>query len=168
MRGGARAVVAAAPFALALLLAACGEIEPGSVAPADVPDPTTLERTGRPNDWLVCPEGACAAGADARPRTYPVPPERLLAAWRAVLADQPRATVVAEDASRFLLLAQDRTPVFRFVDTIAVRVLPAPGGGSTFAAHSRSELGYGDFGTNRRRLEAWIAALDREAAAPQP
>lgn len=168
MRRSARAAAAALLASALGLLAGCGEIEPGSVAPADVPDPTTLERTGRPNDWLVCPDGACAAEADARPRTYPVPPERLLAAWRAVLADQPRATLVGEDASRSLLLAQDRTPVFRFVDTVAVRVLPAPGGGSTFAAHSRSELGYGDFGTNRRRLEAWIAALDREAAAPQP
>jgi hypothetical protein len=52
---------------VALLLAGCGALEPGSVAPEDMPDPTTLERTGRPNDWLICPENACAAEASAQP-----------------------------------------------------------------------------------------------------
>jgi uncharacterized protein (DUF1499 family) len=54
----------------------------------------------------------------------------------------------------------------RFVDTVAIRVLPAGEGGSTFAAYSRSELGYGDLGTNRRRLESWVAALDRQVTPP--
>jgi uncharacterized protein (DUF1499 family) len=94
-----------------------------------------------------------------------MPPDRLLAAWQAAVAAQPRATVIAVDPARGLLLVQDRTPVFRFVDTIAVRVLPAPGG-STFAAHSRSNVGYGDLGANCRRLEDWTAALDSAAARP--
>ena len=144
------------------LLAACGGLEPGSVRPADMPDPTTLARTGRPNDWLICPPSACRAEAGAMAPAYAVPPAALLAAWRTVLAAQPRATLIGEDPSRLLLLAQDRTPVMRFVDTVAIRVLPAGEGGSTFAAYSRSELGYGDLGTNRRRLESWVAALDRQ------
>jgi uncharacterized protein (DUF1499 family) len=147
---------------LLLLLAACmGELEPGSVAPADIPDPTTLARTGRPNDWLICPVEACEAEASATAPSYPVAPGELLAAWRAVLAEQPRATVVAVDEPRGLVMAQDSTPVFRFVDTVTVRVLPTADGGATFAAYSRSEIGYGDLGTTRRRLHAWVAALER-------
>jgi uncharacterized protein (DUF1499 family) len=146
------------------VLAACGAREPGSVAPADIPDPTTLARTGRPNDWLICRPSTCRAEAGSSAPTYAVPPERLLAAWRAVLAKQPRATMIAEDPSRLLVMAQDRTPLLRFVDTVTIRVLPAGDGGSTFAAYSRSEIGYGDLGTNRERLEAWIGALDRAVA----
>jgi uncharacterized protein (DUF1499 family) len=148
---------------LLLLLAACiGELEPGSVAPADIPDPTTLARTGRPNDWLVCPARACEADTSAAAPSYPVPPGELLAAWRAVLGEQPRATVIAVDEPRGLVMAQDRTPVLRFVDTVTVRVLPTADGGATFAAYSRSEIGYGDLGTNRRRLDAWTAEVGRE------
>lgn len=146
------------------LLAACGALEPGSVAPADIPDPTEVTRTGRPNDWLVCPREACRAEADAEVPRFPVPPERLLQAWRAVLAGQPRAVTVAADEERGLLLVQDRTPVFRFVDTVTIRVLPAADGGATFAAYSRSEIGYSDLGVNRRRLESWTAALARHLA----
>jgi uncharacterized protein (DUF1499 family) len=153
---------------LLLLLAACmGELEPGSVAPADMPDPTTLARTGQPNDWLICPADACRAEASAVAPIYPAAPGELFAAWRAVLAEQPRATVIAVDEARGLVMAQDRTPVLRFVDTIAIRVLPTAGGGATFAAHSQSEIGFGDLGTNRRRLQAWVAALDRRLA-PAP
>jgi uncharacterized protein (DUF1499 family) len=149
-----------------LLLAACiGELEPGSVAPADIPDPTASARTGRPNDWLICPAEACAAEASATAPSFPAAPGELLAAWRAVLAAQPRATVIAVDEPRGLVMAQDRTPVLRFVDTVTVRVLPAGDGGSTFAAYSRSEIGYGDLGTNRRRLDAWSAEVGRELEA---
>ena len=69
---------------------------------------------------------------------------------------------IARDDERMLLLVQDRTPVFRFVDTIAVHVVPTGEHGATFAAYSHSEIGYGDLGTNRRRLQGWIQALDRK------
>ncbi len=118
-----------------------------------------MARTGWPNDWLVCPKGACEAAADAIAPVYPVPPERLFAAWRALVAAQPRATVIGTDRSRLLILAQDRTPLLGFVDTISLRVLPAPGGGSSFAAYSHSNIGLSDLGTNRKRLERWIGLL---------
>ena len=143
------------------VLAGCGAMEPGTVPSADIPDPTTLERTGWPNDWLLCPPGSCTAeisaaspalsGAGRPPRTRPG-----ARCWRR----NPASRSVATDEPRLLILAQDRTAVLRFVDTISIRVLPAPAGGSTFAAYSRSNLGFGDLGTNRRRLEAWTAALD--------
>lgn len=152
-------------LALLLGLGACGAVEPGSVAPGDVPDPTTLARTGRPNDWLICPPGACAAQADAEAPSFALPPERLFATWREVVAEQPRATLIGTDEARLLVMAQDRTPLLRFVDTVTIRVLPTPDGGATFAAYSRSEIGYGDLGTNRKRLEAWMAALERRLPA---
>lgn len=142
-----------------VVLAGCGALEPGSVPDADLPDPTKLERTGWPNDWLICPAVACAAQANVPASTYPVAPERLFAAWREVLAAQPRATVIAVDEARLLILAQDRTPLLRFVDTISIRVLPDGGAGSTFAAYSRSYVGLGDLGANRKRLDGWIGLL---------
>ena len=136
----------------------------GQRAPADPPDPTILARTGWPNDWLICPAGACAAEASAAPATYQLSPERLFAAWQEMLAAQPRTTIIGTDPPRPVLPAQDRTPVLRFVDTVSIRVLPAAEGRSTFAAYSRSNLGLGDLGANRRRLEEWMATLDRRLA----
>ena len=150
-------------LALAMLLG-CGGMTPGAVPPEAMPDPTRLARTGWPNDWLICPLGACRAEVSATAPAFLVPPEALLAAWQSVVAAQPRATLIALDPERRLLLAQDRTPLLRFVDTVSIRVL-ADGAGSTFAAYSRSNLGLGDLGTNRRRLEAWQAELDRILAA---
>jgi uncharacterized protein (DUF1499 family) len=154
--------------AILLLLAGCiGGLEPGSVPPAAIPDPTILARTGRPNDWLICPASACRAEASATSPTYPVSPAQLFADWRVVVAAQPRATVIAEESPRLLLMVQDRTRVLRFVDTITIRVLPAADGGSTFAAYSKSNVGYSDFGTNRRRLEEWQDEVGRLLAAPR-
>lgn len=152
--------------ACCLLLAACpGALEPGSVAPMDIADPTIIARTGASNDWLICPSGVCAAAPSATAPAFAVTPNQLFGAWRAVVAAQPRATVIAMDELRLLLLVQDRTPIMRFVDTVTIRILSTPAGGSTFAAYSKSNLGAYDFGTNRRRLEAWTADLVRRSPA---
>lgn len=149
-----------------LCLPGCGGLETGAVAPADIPDPLTLERTGKPNDWLLCPLGTCRSEASAPSPSYEIPAQRLWQAWQEVLAESPRATVIATDPDRLLIMAQDRTPVLRFVDTVTVRVLPTGTGGSTFAAYSHSEVGYSDLGTNRRRLEAWSQAVAAKLAPP--
>lgn len=154
------------PATCCLLLAGClGSLEPGSVAPVDIPDPTTIARTGSPNDWLICPSDACAATPSAAPPSFAVAPNELYEAWRTVIAAQPRATVIAQDRPRLLLMVQDRTRVMRFVDTITIRVLPTANGGSTFAAYSKSNLGSYDFGANQRRLEEWTADLMRIMAS---
>jgi len=66
------------------------------------------------------------------------------------------------DPSGLRLVAQQRSRLSGFVDTIAVEVLPLADGHSSSAAYSRSETGYWDLGVNTARLEAWIrAAVDR-------
>jgi uncharacterized protein (DUF1499 family) len=141
------------------LLLGCGGVAPGSLAPADLPDPTTLARTGWPNDWLVCPAGMCAAEASAPAPVYAVAPGRLFQAWRDLLEAEPRVTIIGVDESRLLVMAQDRTPLLGFVDTVAIRILPAPDGASTFAVYSRSNIGLGDLGTNRKRVDRWLGLL---------
>lgn len=165
-----RRFAAVVAMAVALLpLPGCGGLAPGSVDPGAIADPTTIDRpSGSRNSALACPEGACAAGADWAPPTYAAAPDRLYAAWREAVAAAPRTTIVAEDPARLLLLAQQRSAVFRFVDTITVRVLPAEGGGSTFAALSRSEVGYGDLGVNGRRLKAWQEEVGRRVGGGSP
>ena len=175
MRAGLKGRLAAAVVIVAatIPLQGCGGLEPGSVAPEAIADPTTTARPESPNSALVCPERACAAVADRMAPRYATSPEALFAAWRATVADTPRAAIVAEDPARLLLLVQQRSAVFRFVDTVVVRVLPIEDGGSSFAALSRSEFGYDDFGVNETRLAAWQAEAERRldlaaTAAPRP
>ena len=134
------------------------------VRPAEPVDPTSVARTGRPNDFLICPAGACAAAADVPAASFAAPPEAVLAAWREVIEAAPRTAVVALDEDELALQAEQRSALLAFVDTIAVRVLALPDGRSSYAAYSRSETGYWDLGVNRRRLEAWAAAVERRLA----
>lgn len=149
-------------FMLVTLLSACGL----GTAPLEerlALDPLSLERTGRPNDFLVCPQGRCAAASDRAAPVLPVPAAEQLRLWAEVVTASPRTTVLRVNETELLLHAEQRSRLMRFVDTIVVRVLPVDDGGSTFAAYSRSELGHGDMGVNQARLEDWIARL--EAAA---
>lgn len=150
--------IAAVLMALGLAATPGGATEP--------PDPTSLSRTGRPNDFLVCAVDACAASADAQAPMLTHRSDAVFAAWLAVIEAAERTRIVASDPERLLIVAEQRSAVFGFVDSIAVRVLELRDGDTSFAAYSRSEVGYWDLGVNRRRLLAWTATVERRLMGP--
>lgn len=114
----------------------------------------TLVPPGARKYWLVCPPGLNPA-ADAVSPVFTVPPARLRAAINALLDREGARRLIGGDAQ---IEVEVRTPALRFPDWVAIRVLPASEG-STLAIYSRSVYGGSDFGTNRRRVEAWLTAL---------
>jgi uncharacterized protein (DUF1499 family) len=47
----------------------------------------------------------------------------------------------------------------RFPDTINVLIIPISADASTLALYSRSQIGYSDWGVNRKRLERWLERI---------
>jgi uncharacterized protein (DUF1499 family) len=94
---------------------------------------------------------------DLRPIPVAAPPEQAFErctraaralGWEITLAEPERGRLEARDVSG----------LFHFVDDVAVRVSPAPGGGSVVDVRSKSRNGQGDLGVNAAR----IRALQRE------
>ena len=73
-------------------------------------------------------------------------------------------TIVAADGERGRIEATDRTFWYGFTDDIVVRV-SADGMGSRIDVRSKSRLGRGDFGTNARRVRAYLAAIKSASGA---
>jgi len=73
-------------------------------------------------------------------------------------------TIVAADGERGRIEATDRTFWYGFTDDIVVRV-SADGSGSRIDVRSKSRLGRGDFGTNARRVRAYLAAIKSAGGA---
>jgi uncharacterized protein (DUF1499 family) len=73
-------------------------------------------------------------------------------------------TIVAADGERGRIEATDRTFWYGFTDDIVVRV-SADGNGSRIDVRSKSRLGRGDFGTNARRVRAYLAAIKSASGA---
>ena len=91
-----------------------------------------------------------AAYPDLAPIELDVPPEE--AFRRAVAAAEALGwTLVHRDPDAGALEASDTSAIFRFVDDIAVRIRPAPGG-SVVDVRSKSRDGRGDLGANARRI----------------
>ena len=73
-------------------------------------------------------------------------------------------TIVAADGERGRIEATDRTFWYGFTDDIVVRV-SADGTGSRVDVRSKSRIGSGDFGTNARRVRAYLAAIKSASGA---
>lgn len=67
-------------------------------------------------------------------------------------------TIVGTDGERGRIEATDRTFWYGFTDDIVVRV-SADGSGSRIDVRSKARIGKGDFGTNARRVRAYLAAV---------
>jgi uncharacterized protein (DUF1499 family) len=147
---GRRGMLAAVP------LSAMFQSGGGGLPPAEPLDFATLERPSSPNTCLGAPPGFPRADLALPP--LPADGET---AWRALLAlgDRfPRTTRLAAWPEQQQAQWVVRSAVLNFPDIMVAEVTGGPAGSGLFL-YSRSLFGYSDFGVNRRRVEAWAAAL---------
>jgi uncharacterized protein (DUF1499 family) len=123
----------------------------------------SLQRRTTPNDALACSPDICRAKSDLLPPVFAVGAVELSRAFDKAIASEPRLTLVEttdQGASRRYI---QRSRLMGFPDTIVVRFFERPDGCSTLALYSRSQLGKGDLGVNRARIERWLEKLRRVA-----
>ncbi|MCI0459165.1 MAG: DUF1499 domain-containing protein [Gemmataceae bacterium] len=92
------------------------------------------------------------------PLDLPLPPAEALARIETAIQGLPRWRVESVEREASTLRATRRTRLWRFVDDVTVRVEATPTG-SRVHARSRSRVGKGDFGQNRRNLLQLFNAL---------
>ncbi len=141
---------------LSLVLPGCRGQGAEGVAPAAWIDMTALQRPATPNTALAAPAGFAPTPDIETPR-HDAAPDRLFAAIRAVALAQPRTTEQAVFPAQHQAHFVARSRWFNFPDLIAVQVTDDGG----LILWSRSVHGRSDFGANRARLVAWLAALER-------
>lgn len=129
--------------------------------PAPVPlDVSHLVRPSSPNTALAAPVGFRLPPDIVTP-TYPVPAARLYVLIGQVAAAQPHTSRAAVFPDRLQDDWVVRSPVFNFPDLVTAKVDPLGPDTATLVLYSRSVYGYSDLGANRRRVQAWLAALER-------
>lgn len=122
----------------------------------------TLTRPGSPNTALLAPAGVTpSAEPDGAAPVYDVAPGELYLRLLRLIGDRRDWQLGTQDAGGLRLNFVAVTPLMRFKDDVDVAVLPVAGqpAQSTFAAYSRSRVGYSDMGANRKRLAQLAAAL---------
>jgi len=147
---------------LGLILPACGA-DGAAGLPVPVPmDMTRIERPATPNTFLAGP-------ADMRPapdtvtEPLPISAAALYEKARVLFARQPRTYIAAEYPERLQVHYVVRSALLNFPDLVTVQVNPATGADGpdrgTLVIWSRSVYGRSDFGVNRDRTNAWLAAM---------
>lgn len=68
--------------------------------------------------------------------------------------------IIASDLPGFRFEAITKTPLFGFVDDIAVRITPLASGGSAVDMRSMSRVGISDLGTNAKRIRRFFDELE--------
>ncbi|MCB8836513.1 DUF1499 domain-containing protein [Aurantimonas sp. VKM B-3413] len=136
---------------------------PADQGPADF---ANLERRASGNDALACSPGACGPLKPdvILPVVKAAPPEILRSLDRILLAE-PGAERVDGGKRPGYRRYVVRTRILRFPDTVDAEAV-ATMGGTALKIYSRSLLGRGDFGANRRRLEAIAERLEAGTTKP--
>ncbi len=118
----------------------------------------TLKRPPKPNTCLVAPDNHClAAEPDFAPPELDLTPRGLFSKFSEVIAANRSFGKTSADADALRLKFVATTGLMRFKDDVDIEIIPLDGGGSTFAIHSRSRVGYSDLGANQKRVTKIIA-----------
>jgi uncharacterized protein (DUF1499 family) len=99
---------------------------------------------------------------DLAPLSLDLPPNAAYAAALAAARAMPLWQIHFEDPAAGRIAALATTPRLKFVDDIEIVVEPA-GHGSRVRVRSASRVGITDFGTNARRVRAYLARLATSA-----
>jgi uncharacterized protein (DUF1499 family) len=141
---------------IGLVFPACGfPAAQGLPPPIDV---AHIVRPASPNTALVAPVGL-APPPDIVTPLYHISADHLFALIQDVARAQPRTYQAALYPAQLQVDYVARTAVLNFPDLIMVQVLKAGPDSSDLVLYSRSVYGRSDFGVNRQRVEAWLAAL---------
>ncbi|MGE0222170.1 MAG: DUF1499 domain-containing protein [Acetobacteraceae bacterium] len=149
---------------LGLALPACGANGAAGLPVPPPMNPAAIVRPSSPNTALAAPASFVPAPDIATP-VYDVPPEALFAAIRAVAEAEPRVFLAASYDDRLQAHYVVRSAVFNFPDQVMVQARAVGTNMSALVLYSRSVYGYSDLGANRKRIGAWLAALDRRLAS---
>ena len=130
----------------------------GGLPPATPLDFATLRLPASPNACLAAPAGA---HPQAQVVTPPLPVDAGTA-WpvlRALGDGMDRVARYGEFPARRQAQWVARSALMNYPDVIVAELVPGPQGAGLFL-YSRSLFGWSDMGVNRKRVEAWLAALD--------
>jgi uncharacterized protein (DUF1499 family) len=128
--------------------------------------PLRIVRPATPNTALAAPRGFFPPPDIATP-LYPLPAARLFATIEKVAAEAPRTYLQVSYETELQADYVARSRAFNFPDLILVAVEPRDKEHAVLILYSRSVYGRSDFGINRSRMKAWLAALDRLIAIPK-
>lgn len=98
-------------------------------------------------------------------RRYAVPFARVWDELRAIVEARWGWELAHADETRGQLTVTCRTPVLRFVDDLAIWVSLDDEGFTLVEVRSRSRVGKGDLGVNRRRIQRLLRDLDDRLGA---
>lgn len=121
-------------------------------------DPESAARSGKPNDYLVAPDGAVSAHADRATSVRDLPAKDHLFLFHSVAMNAPRTKELAGSVEEGWITYVQRSLIFGYPDYITVKAVDVDGG-SALIVWSRARYGYGDMGANRNRVERWLAQI---------
>jgi uncharacterized protein (DUF1499 family) len=121
-------------------------------------DPTTTERTGRPNDYVVAPAETILTLRDRDAEARDIPAKELLFLFDAVAMNSDRTQIVGGSVQDLWITYVQRSLIMGFPDYISVKAIETDKG-AALVIWSRSRFGYSDMNVNQKRVEGWLAKI---------
>ncbi len=121
-------------------------------------DPLTAPKPSTPNSYRAAPADA-DVDADAIAPIFQVPVADLAAKFDRVARDSGSVGVVGGSHESGFVTYVQTSSLFAFPDYISVRFIQIDAMTSTLAVFSRSRLGQGDLGVNKKRVTSWLEQL---------
>lgn len=131
---------------------------------SDFIDFETLQRSPKPNNYLVAPDGLCQASEpDMASPKLTASARGLFSQISELIAAERLWELKQSDPAALKFHFVARTPLLRFKDDVYIQIIPpstdSVDQAASLAIYSGSRIGYSDLGANKKRVDAILEAL---------
>ena len=123
-----------------------------------------LRRKPNTRSWFSGPK-EWRQDLDQTSPVFPVSADELWMLWTQVTGNARRIVHAELDEDSRQSFHVQLTPYLRFPDEVRAEVVEQPDGRASVVVYSQARYGIYDLGVNKKRVERWLARLDRRVMA---
>jgi uncharacterized protein (DUF1499 family) len=123
---------------------------------------STVTKTPKPNQYLVCPEGFCEEVPDQISPVFNVSVDKLREVLTSIESADANLTKVNSDADDLRQKYIWRSLIWRFPNLISVEIIPLENEQSTIAIYAQAQLGQSDLGANKAFVDELLHKISSE------
>lgn len=129
---------------------------------SEIVEITKVQKTPKPNQYLVCPEGFCEENIDSTSPVFNAPVDKIRQILANLESKDVSLTKVNVDTAGMREKYVMRSPFWKFPNLISVEYIPLENDQSTIAIYAQAQLGQSDLNANKAFIDQLLSEISSQ------
>ncbi|MEP2980721.1 MAG: hypothetical protein ABJO86_14615 [Lentilitoribacter sp.] len=129
---------------------------------SEIVEIANVQKTRKPNQYLVCPEAFCEEKIDRASPVFNAPVDKIRQILASIAGGDANFTKVNADTAGMREKYIMRSPFWKFPNLISVEYIPLENDQSTLAIYAQAQLGQSDLNANKAFIDQLLSEISSQ------